>query len=77
MVNESGAGATGAVAAEALPPLYAASDLMVWPAIHEAYGMALLEAQAALRDKGDAEAHPFDADFIRDRLVADHYCPTA
>jgi len=37
----------GAVAAEALPPLYAASDLMVWPAIHEAYGMALLEAQAA------------------------------
>ena len=27
-------------------PLYAASDLMVWPAINEAFGMALLEAQA-------------------------------
>ena len=26
---------------------YAASDLMVWPAINEAFGMALLEAQAA------------------------------
>jgi glycosyltransferase involved in cell wall biosynthesis len=29
-----------------LPALYAASDLLVWPAINEAYGMALLEAQA-------------------------------
>ncbi len=37
----------GAVAAEALPALYAACDLLVWPALHEAYGMALLEAQAA------------------------------
>ncbi len=37
----------GQVAADALPPLYAAADLMVWPAIREAYGMALLEAQAA------------------------------
>jgi len=37
----------GEVAAEALPALYAACDLMVWPAIHEAYGMAILEAQAA------------------------------
>ncbi len=37
----------GEVAAEALPALYAACDLLVWPAIHEAYGMALLEAQAA------------------------------
>jgi glycosyltransferase involved in cell wall biosynthesis len=37
----------GEVAAEALPALYAACDLMVWPAIREAYGMALLEAQAA------------------------------
>jgi glycosyltransferase involved in cell wall biosynthesis len=26
---------------------YAACDLMVWPAINEAFGMALLEAQAA------------------------------
>ncbi len=37
----------GAVAAKALPALYAACDLLVWPALHEAYGMVLLEAQAA------------------------------
>jgi glycosyltransferase involved in cell wall biosynthesis len=30
-----------------LPALYAACDLLLWPAINEAYGMALLEAQAA------------------------------
>lgn len=36
----------GQVAPEDLPSLYAACDLMVWPAINEAYGMALLEAQA-------------------------------
>ncbi|MBL8838724.1 MAG: glycosyltransferase family 4 protein [Alphaproteobacteria bacterium] len=30
-----------------LPALYAACDLFVWPAINEAYGMAILEAQAA------------------------------
>ena len=30
-----------------LPPLYAASDLLVWPCINEAIGMAILEAQAA------------------------------
>ncbi|AIB13051.1 hypothetical protein ABAZ39_13885 [Azospirillum argentinense] len=32
---------------DALTALYAAADLMVWPAVNEAYGMALLEAQAA------------------------------
>ena len=32
---------------EMLPGFYAASDIMVWPAIREAYGVALLEAQAA------------------------------
>lgn len=32
---------------EALPALYAACDLYVWPAINEAWGMTLLEAQAA------------------------------
>ncbi|WP_345772369.1 glycosyltransferase [Azospirillum baldaniorum] len=32
---------------DALAALYAAADLMVWPAVNEAYGMALLEAQAA------------------------------
>lgn len=31
---------------ETLARLYAAADLMVWPAVNEAYGMALLEAQA-------------------------------
>lgn len=37
----------GAVAAEALPDVYGAADLMVWPAINEAFGMVFLEAQAA------------------------------
>jgi glycosyltransferase involved in cell wall biosynthesis len=37
----------GAVPPEALPGIHAAADLMVWPACREAYGMALLEAQAA------------------------------
>jgi glycosyltransferase involved in cell wall biosynthesis len=30
-----------------IAPIYAACDLTVWPAVNEAYGMALLEAQAA------------------------------
>lgn len=30
-----------------LAPMLAAADLFVWPAVNEAYGMALLEAQAA------------------------------
>ncbi len=33
--------------AEEMPAVYAAADLCVWPAVNEAYGMALLEAQAA------------------------------
>jgi glycosyltransferase involved in cell wall biosynthesis len=37
----------GALEAADLPPLYAAADLYLWPAIHEAFGMAFLEAQAA------------------------------
>jgi glycosyltransferase involved in cell wall biosynthesis len=37
----------GAVAPAALSAHYAAADLLVWPAHNEAYGMALLEAQAA------------------------------
>jgi glycosyltransferase involved in cell wall biosynthesis len=32
---------------DALPAYYGAADVMVWPAVNEAYGMALLEAQAA------------------------------
>jgi glycosyltransferase involved in cell wall biosynthesis len=37
----------GLVSEDALPPLYAVADLYVWPAVREAYGIALLEAQAA------------------------------
>jgi glycosyltransferase involved in cell wall biosynthesis len=37
----------GAVEQAELPPLYGACDLLVWPAVREAYGMALLEAQAS------------------------------
>ena len=37
----------GQLSAADLPALYAAADLLVWPAVREAYGMALLEAQAA------------------------------
>ena len=37
----------GAVAKQDLPDLYAGADLFVWPAVNEAFGMALLEAQAA------------------------------
>lgn len=36
----------GTQALDDLPAFYAAADLMVWPAINEAFGMALLEAQA-------------------------------
>ena len=32
---------------ESLLPFYAAADIFVWPAINEAFGMALLESQAA------------------------------
>jgi len=37
----------GALASEALAGAYAAGDLYIWPAVNEAYGMAMLEAQAA------------------------------
>lgn len=37
----------GLLPEEALPLLYAAADLYVWPAVREAYGLAMLEAQAA------------------------------
>ena len=37
----------GAVPGSDLPDICACADLMVWPAVNEAYGMALLEAQSA------------------------------
>lgn len=37
----------GRLEEDALAGVYAACDLMVWPAVNEAYGMALLEAEAA------------------------------
>ncbi|MSP96509.1 MAG: glycosyltransferase [Betaproteobacteria bacterium] len=37
----------GEQGATELAQIYAASDLCVWPAVNEAYGMAMLEAQAA------------------------------
>jgi len=37
---------TGAVTGSDLPAIYAACDLFVWPAVNEAFGMAILEAQA-------------------------------
>jgi glycosyltransferase involved in cell wall biosynthesis len=38
---------TGILPPEQLKQLYRAGDIFVWPAIKEAFGMALLEAQAA------------------------------
>jgi glycosyltransferase involved in cell wall biosynthesis len=37
----------GALGPEAVAGLYGAADLCAWPAVNEAYGMAMLEAQAA------------------------------
>lgn len=37
----------GALEPERLAEAYAASDILVWPAVDEAFGIALLEAQAA------------------------------
>ncbi|MGD1877348.1 MAG: glycosyltransferase family 4 protein [Kiloniellaceae bacterium] len=37
----------GLVQPEVMPALYTACDLLVWPAVNEAFGMVLLEAQAA------------------------------
>ena len=37
----------GALAGDDLPAQYARHDLLVWPAIREAFGLVLLEAQAA------------------------------
>ncbi len=37
----------GSQPGDALPALYAGADLYAWPAVNEAYGISLLEAQAA------------------------------
>ncbi len=37
----------GLVEEPALPTVYAAADLYLWPAVNEAYGLAFVEAQAA------------------------------
>lgn len=37
----------GELAPEEMPAVYAGADIFVWPAINEAYGLVLLEAQAA------------------------------
>lgn len=37
----------GACDARTMAAVYAAADLSIWPAVNEAYGMAMLEAQAA------------------------------
>ena len=37
----------GTLQAQEVAALYAASDICIWPAYNEAYGMAMLEAQAA------------------------------
>ena len=63
----------GAVAERQLPALLAGCNFLAWPAINEAYGMALLEAQAAglpaliangetglLSDPGDVAAFAAD-----------------
>jgi glycosyltransferase involved in cell wall biosynthesis len=37
----------GSAEPDEMPAIYAAADLLVWPAVDEAFGMVLLEAQAA------------------------------
>lgn len=65
----------GSLPEDELPAWYAAADLLVWPAFREAYGLALLEAQAtglpvvACREGGvaDVVAHGETAILVEDR----------
>lgn len=59
-VTRRGRGATAV-----LPALYRNHDLLVWPAVNEAYGMALLEAQA-YGQPVLAGAHGGVPDIVRD-----------
>jgi glycosyltransferase involved in cell wall biosynthesis len=58
----------GALPPERLQALQAAADLAVWPAIGEAYGMALLEAEAA-GTPVLAGAQPGVAEIVRDGVT--------
>ena len=57
----------GQVDEVALIEKYAMADLLVWPSINEAYGMALLEAQAAGLPVVAGRRRPGVADIVRER----------
>ncbi|MEM7071238.1 MAG: glycosyltransferase family 4 protein [Pseudomonadota bacterium] len=67
----------GEVSQKELSQLYMISDLLIWPAVNEAYGMALLEAQAygvsvlSVRRKGieNIVHHPVTAKLVRQNSV--------
>ncbi len=64
--------AIGAVGLEKLPEIYAAADLLIWPAVREAIGMSILEAQATGLPvaAGDTGAIPTIVDHSRTGLLS-------
>ena len=56
---------TGRLGTKELAPLYGASDVFVWPAVNEAFGMAILEAQAAGLPVVAGDSHGV-GDIVRD-----------